>query len=208
MAGRRVDRLPLARRGPVTQAIVGRAQVRAALDHVARERVAVPGRAAPLGVRGGSGRESIPRRCRSRRRARSRWAGTRPTATFPRSRRCAGSATGTRLARCWPSPARPGTARHPRRSAHLRARRGRRTPTRPRSAARAPPTGVRLGVLVGDVRDGVARARSVRAGTFRPAPLRAGHVGPPGAVVVRRTGPGGRWKTSEPGTSSAGSAAG
>ena len=54
-------------------------------------------------------------------------------------RRCSGA--GTRPARCWRSDRRVGAARRrPRRRACRPARRGRRTPTRPRSAAACRPT--------------------------------------------------------------------
>ena len=40
VAGRGVDRLALPRRRPVAEAVVGRAEMRAALDHLAREPLA------------------------------------------------------------------------------------------------------------------------------------------------------------------------
>ena len=86
VAGRRVDRLELARGRPVAQAVVRRAQVRAALDHPARDVLARrAGRAARAlgGVRGSPPWSSTPRRCRSRRAGRSRWAGTCRPATCP-----------------------------------------------------------------------------------------------------------------------------
>ena len=100
---RGVDRLRLARRGPVAEAVVRRAEVRAALDHLARDVLArLAGVVALLGRRdarvgrdaarardarrdgaGRTSRSSTPRRCRSCRTGRSRSAGSCPTGEVP-----------------------------------------------------------------------------------------------------------------------------
>ena len=87
---RGVDRLALARGGAEAQAVVRRAQVRAALDDAPRDVLAGqhPGRAARVLRRGGrrawrSSRRSTPTRCPSCRTARSRWAGRSPTGEVP-----------------------------------------------------------------------------------------------------------------------------
>ena len=147
VARRRVDRLALAGGGAVAQAVVRCAQVRAALDHAARDvRARLPatrlasasharvarraaGRRRGVGVPGGEEvATSTPRRCRSCRTGRSRWAGTRRPARCRRSRPARGSATGTRPARCWPSGARPGANSSP----HANT-----APSRPPRAARS-----------------------------------------------------------------------
>ena len=123
MAGGGVDGLREARRRTIAPAIVRRAEVRAALQHLARNPDLRLARVVALllrrrradscgmqhalvsrrpGCAGGTSRSSIPRRCRSCRTARSRSAGTRRPATCLRSRRARSSATGSRPARCSP----------------------------------------------------------------------------------------------------------
>ena len=151
----------LARGGAVAQAVVRRAEVRAALDHLARDvrrraaarrscRSAVTPRVArhatgwpprPDAAARTSPR-STPRRCRPCREAVAVGRETCRPARCLRSRRAAGSARGTRPARCWPSAAVGVELVAPGVDARRRARRGRRTPTRPRSAAPCRPTRV------------------------------------------------------------------
>ena len=107
--------------GPVAQAVVRRAQVRAALDHAPRDALAGRGTGAQHGRRGAVGRRErvarpLPHVAGHVVAGRSRWAGRCRPARCPRSRRLAGSATGTRPARCWPSCARPARTRRPRRT--------------------------------------------------------------------------------------------
>ena len=66
MSGRRVDGLALARRRAVAQAVVRRAQMRAALDDTARDVARRPGRERSTGLEEGRSvrRRSTPRRCR------------------------------------------------------------------------------------------------------------------------------------------------
>ena len=108
MARRGVDRLGMARGRAVAAAVVRRAEMRAALQHLARnaDRAAGAGRscrlqrraARVLGNAAGLGRigrvlaantsrSSIPRRCRSCRARRSRWPERRAPARCARSRR-------------------------------------------------------------------------------------------------------------------------
>ena len=229
VAGRGVDRLRKARGRPVAAAVVGRAQVRAALDHLARNadrrlpRIVAVVLAAPRGLCGvqqaltaSSGclartsRSSTPRRCRSCRGGRSRSAETRRPVTCPRIRRSEGSATGTRPATCSPCDGRRERARRPTRRRRRRARRARPAPTPPRSAApclptpRTPPRRRRRRAP----RDGV-RGRRVEAsgpcGCRQSAPFMNVHQLP---MLRRSTGPSGRTKTSEPAYSMSGSAPG
>ena len=206
MRHRRVDHLRLPRGGPVAEAVVGRAQVRAALDHPARELLArLPEQVAVVGrgharVAAGRSRDSrprrgdgactsptsTPRRSPSCRRARSRSAGSCRPGRCPRSRRASGSARGTRPATCSPSASRPACARRPRRRRRRRDRRARRAPTRPRSGApcRSRPRTPRRPRRRPGRRDG-GRGRSIVVpgppGRFQLAP---GDVLPPVAVVV------------------------
>ena len=194
-----------ARRRAIPQAVVRRAEKRAALEDLARDRHRERGvdalrERAPLGLRGvqqgrcGSrrrrtSRTSTPRRCRTRRTGRSRSPGTRRPARCARSRRAAGSARGTRPARCSPSASRRARTRRPTR---------RRAPSSPPRAAcshsasvgsvLAGPRRVRLDVLVGDVDDRVVVAsveRALRA--LGVAPVGARDVVPPLRAVVEVT---------------------
>ena len=170
----------------VAQAVGVGAQVRAALDHACARSgtAAAPGRSsAPghhragsparstacrrrRGAAGSTSRRSTPRRCRPCRTGRSRWPGKLPTGAV-RSEPAlpgappgeVGSVPGVRH-----DPARRAVPRRPRCTSPPRGRRGRRTPTRPRSGRSAPAqSAYASGVLVGDVDDRVVRAALHRA---------------------------------------------
>ena len=126
MAGRRIHRFRMARSRAVTAAVVRRTQMRAAFDDLAgnpdlrlarvearrlrARRADFPECSTPsarrLRVFATTSRPSIPRRCRSCRRRRSRWAGTPAPARCARSRRSQRFSLGKLpcqvLARCWP----------------------------------------------------------------------------------------------------------
>ena len=143
------DAVALPGRRAVALAVVRRAQVGPALgDHPVglpsagprsppQQGLGAPAAAACRPARRGAavhGVGSTPRRCRSCRRGRSRWAGRCRPARSGGGRPGPRCATGTGPARCWPARRPAGAARRPRRSPRRPARRGRRAPTRPRSA--------------------------------------------------------------------------
>ena len=121
MTGRGIDRFGMPRRRPVAAAIVRCAQMRTALDDLARNSdvrqtwiVALVFAAAAriCGMQhafgasascfGDTSPSSIPRHCRSCRRDRSRSAETPSPARCARNRPAADSAAGTHPARYWP----------------------------------------------------------------------------------------------------------
>ena len=123
---RGVDRLRMSSGGPIAPAVVRRAQVRAAFQYfawyaypwLARIVALVLARprgfcgtqqafAASAGCFGTTSRWSTPRRCRSCRRARSRWAGMRLRARCAHTHQASGSRAGSCPARCWPFAGRP-----------------------------------------------------------------------------------------------------
>ena len=199
MAHAGVDHLRAARRRPVAQAIAVRAEVGAALDHLARESgtAAATGRSSPRQPgRGGSpgrstacrpppggarrtSRPSTPRRCRPCRRGRSRSTGRSRPAPGRRSR--APTARGSRRASSSRVARRALPARRPRRKSQPSS------PPRAASSHSASrrqllpgPGRVRLGVLVGDVHHGLVLAALGRARrAVGMAPAGAGRPGPP-----------------------------
>ena len=129
---------------------------------------------------------STPRRCRPCRTGRSRSAGRRRPARCLRSRRAQVLPWELALPGIGHQPARRGRARPPRRRRRPRAPRAPHTPTRPRSEAPCRPSGVGLGVLVGDLHYGMrVTAVGRRCPVPRAASSGAGHVRPPVAEVAQ-----------------------
>ena len=198
--------------GPVAEAVVRRAEVRAALDHAPRDVLAGLARVVALVGRGHArvGRDAA--RARDLVGVARHVPVGRPLPDVPGHvveavavRREAPDRRGPLVAvelqvlprelalpACSPSPSRRGSARRPRRTRRPRARRARRTPTRPRSAAPCPPRPRRprrprrRRATTGWCVAAVDR-RPLAAG---PLPERARDVRPPVAVVVEVDRPG------------------
>ena len=192
VARRRVHGLPLARRWTEAEAVVGRAQMRSALDDQAWRVGGRVDRRRSTGsfVRrrpGRRGHRSTPTRCRTYRAARNRSGETRESARFPPIRPPGGSATGTRPATSSRRDALPASTRPPRRTWPRRAPASRVLPLGLCGQRLARPSGVRLSVLIGDVHDRMVRAFVGAAGTpLGTIPACARDIGPPCRHVVER----------------------
>ena len=211
MARRGVDRLALTRCRPVAQAVVRRAEVGAPLDHLAlealgRRRHAARGHRRRRGEGVARPLPDVPAHVVEAVAVRGERAdGRRPLEAvelqvlprelaLPRVRR--------RLALDELLVA-------PREARAVEAAAGRVLPLGLRRQRLARPGRVRLGVLVRDVDDRMAVAAvDRRAAARRPAPRSARDVAPPVVPVAQVDRPAVFVKTSEPGTSSSGSASG
>ena len=217
----------LARRRPVAKAIARGAQVRAALDHLARDaelgvvrvdaRLALAAarvlRCTPCARRGSVG-DGVPVR-----RPLPDVAGhvEQPVAVggVTADRRGEDVAIGRRvlpgevpcqvLAITWPS----GRSSSPQVKRRRPARRGRRTPTPPRSAGACRPRRSRRRRPPGDVDHRVIGQSAIElSGPAGMPPVRAGRPGPPVGELLRSTGPEVAVKTMLPATRFSGGAPG
>ena len=139
--------------------------------------------------------------------ARSRWAGSDSPETCPRTRQSAGSARGTRPARCWPSSDPWARTRLPTRRSRPPAHRGREFPLRLGGQLLAGPGRISLSVFVGDVRNRMAAhgPEGSLFGALRPPPRGPrGRMPTTGGNRPGARGPCVPWNTSAPGTRSAG----